>query len=123
MSPAAYTVSVLLKVPFSKEKRQYMSQTAAELDKVMQSMPFPPSHYVLKADMMEKMKYPLPQQDGPTELPEGFVRTQPSQDPEGSSSPAPEVISGQRHRPLKTENGHQRIGSLLRWRLQDVYAC
>ena len=88
--PAAYTISVLLKVPFSKEKRQYMSETAAELEKTKMDrkdglMPFPPSHYVLKRDMMEKMKYPLPTQDqgGAAELPEGFVQTQPSQDCEG----------------------------------------
>ena len=47
--PAAYTISVLLKVPFSKEKRQYMSETAAELEKTKMDrkegqMPFPPSH-------------------------------------------------------------------------------
>jgi len=81
-----------------------MSQTAAELEKVaQQSMPFPPSHYVLKPDMMEKMKYPLPKQgqEGPAQLPEGFIQTQPSQDPEGKHSLVPfaEIICGQRHGP------------------------
>jgi len=107
---AAYTLSVLLKVPFSKEKRQYMSQTAAELEsKVSQggAMPFPPSHYVLKPDMMEKMKYPLPKQEqgSPAELPEGFVQTQPSQDQGGELSAS---IAAQTPPPLPPQaNTHQ----------------
>ena len=68
-----------MKVPFSKDKQQYLKQTAAELGKStdQKEAPFPPSHYVLKAGMMEKMGYPLPQkgEDGTQELPDGFVST------------------------------------------------
>ena len=80
---AAYTLAMLLKVPFSKEKQKYLNQTAAELEKPKPSsqgkeMPFPISYYVLKPDMMDKLGYPLPEKkDGAMQLPEGFVSTLP----------------------------------------------
>lgn len=79
---AAYNIAILLKVPLSKEKQQFMKETAAELGKSQQSTeekeaPFPASYYVLKPDMMEKMGYPMPKkaEDGSQQLPEGFVST------------------------------------------------
>ena len=79
---AAYTISILLKVPFSKEKQKSLDQMAAELDKPKagaeaEEMPFPCSYYVLKPDMMEKLGYPLPEksEDGSVRLPDGFVST------------------------------------------------
>ena len=79
---AAYSIAILMKVPLSKEKQQYLSQTAAELGKTQngsdqKESPFPPSHYILRPDMMVKMGYPLRQkgEDGTLELPDGFVST------------------------------------------------
>ena len=79
---AAYSISILLKVPFSKEKQKLLNQAAAELERPnaaaeAKEMPFPCSYYVLKPDMMEKLGYPLlcKQEDGTLQLPEGFVST------------------------------------------------
>lgn len=80
---------MLLKVPFSKEKQKYLSQTAAELEKPKvagqsKDMPFPPSYYILKPDMMDKLGYPLPEKkNGTIQLPEGFVSTI-KRNPEGN---------------------------------------
>lgn len=69
--PAAYTLSMLLNVPFTKEKQKYLKEAANGLDF---KAPFPASHYVLSQEMMGKLGYPLLIGGLP---PNGFLRTSP----------------------------------------------
>lgn len=79
----------MMRVPYSKEKKQYINETSAGLGENGKEagQQFPPSHYVLKADMMAKMGYPLPDRlaDGKLQVPEGFVITQTSSTGRGDS--------------------------------------
>ena len=86
---AGYSVAAFLTVPLAKEKRQYLRQMEAGMEPAAKNgatavasappaRPFPPGHYVLRPEMMEKLGYPLPVGDDSGRLvpPEGFVMTQ-----------------------------------------------
>ena len=83
-------MAAFLTVPLAKEKRQYLRQMEAGMEPAKHAnsattpasspaaRPFPPGHYVLRPEMMEKMGYPLPVSNDSGRLvpPEGFVMTQ-----------------------------------------------